>query len=327
MSEELGKDLDLEEAKATGEDAESADAVTPEGGKDKKRKDKKGGETKADDVEDDVKTPQGTNTAGLSEAVDRLFEGTEFSEEFKSSAVAVFEAAVHESVLAETATLEEKFESDLQEQVDATVEDHFQTFLPKFESDLQEQVDATVEELVEKVDQYLDYVVENWMSENQATVESNIKVEVAESLLDSIKGLVSEHNLEIDQEQIDHAAELEIELEEASIKYNEVVEQMIELKEAKSQAENEIAFKTVSEELTDTQAEKLRVLSEGISFDTVEDYSKKLEAIKANYFAEAATTVAEEETDLLQEETTEDVAPVLDASMQSYTQSLSRFSK
>ena len=131
MSEELEKDLDLEEAKATGEDAESADAVTPEGGKDKKRKDKKGGETKADDVEDDVKTPQGTNTAGLSEAVDRLFEGTEFSEEFKSSAVAVFEAAVHESVLAETATLEEKFESDLQE-----------------------QVDATVEELVEKVDQY-----------------------------------------------------------------------------------------------------------------------------------------------------------------------------
>jgi len=304
MSEELGKDLDLEEAKATGEDAESADAVTPEGGKDKKRKDKKGGETKADDVEDDVKTPQGTNTAGLSEAVDRLFEGTEFSEEFKSSAVAVFEAAVHESVLAETATLEEKFESDLQE-----------------------QVDATVEELVEKVDQYLDYVVENWMSENQATVESNIKVEVAESLLDSIKGLVSEHNLEIDQEQIDHAAELEIELEEASIKYNEVVEQMIELKEAKSQAENEIAFKTVSEDLTDTQAEKLRVLSEGISFDTVEDYSKKLEAIKDNYFAEAATTVTEEETDLLQEETTEDVAPVLDASMQSYTQSLSRFSK
>ena len=304
MSEELGKDLDLEEAKATGEDAESADAVTPEGGKDKKRKDKKGGETKADDVEDDVKTPQGTNTAGLSEAVDRLFEGTEFSEEFKSSAVAVFEAAVHESVLAETATLEEKFESDLQE-----------------------QVDATVEELVEKVDQYLDYVVENWMSENQATVESNIKVEVAESLLDSIKGLVSEHNLEIDQEQIDHAAELEIKLEEATIKYNEVVEQLIESKEAKLQADNEIAFKTVSEELTDTQAEKLRVLSEGISFDTVEDYSKKLEAIKANYFAEAATTVAEEETDLLQEETTEDVAPVLDASMQSYTQSLSRFSK
>ena len=298
------QELDLEEAKGTGEDSESADPVVPAGGKQKKRKGDKAGGDKADDVEDDVKTPQGTNTAGLSEAVDRLFEGTEFSEEFKTQTVAVFEAAVHEKVLAEKTSLEEKFESDLQE-----------------------QVEATVESLVEKVDQYLDYVLENWMEENTVALESNIKVEVAESLLDSIKGLVSEHNLEIDQEQIDHAAELEIELEEASIKYNEVVEQMIELKEAKSQAENEIAFKTVSEELTDTQAEKLRVLSEGISFDTVEDYSKKLEAIKANYFAEAATTVAEEETDLLQEETTEDVAPVLDASMQSYTQSLSRFSK
>ena len=84
MSEELGKDLDLEEAKATGEDAESADAVTPEGGKDKKRKaDKNKGEGAVD--KSDVKTPEGTNDSGLSEAVERLFEGSEFSEEFKSS--------------------------------------------------------------------------------------------------------------------------------------------------------------------------------------------------------------------------------------------------
>ena len=303
MSEELGKDLDLEEAKATGEDAESADAVTPEGGKDKKRKaDKNKGEGAV--KKSDVKTPEGTNDAGLSEAVERLFEGSEFSEEFKSSAVAVFEAAVHEKVLAETVTLEEKFESDLQE-----------------------QVEQSVEEIVEKVDQYLDYVVENWMSDNQASVESNIKVEVAESLLESIKGLVSEHNLEIDQETVDHAAALEIELEEATLKYNEVVEQLIESKEAKLQADNEIAFKTVSEDLTDTQAEKLRVLSEGISFESTADYSKKLEAIKSNYFVESVSVVTEEETDLLQEETAEEVAPVLDASMASYAQSLSRFVK
>ena len=218
-------DLDLEEAKATGEDSNSADAVTPEGGVDKSKAKKKNAGEKADDVEDDVKTPQGTNTGGMSEAVERLFEGTEFSEDFKSSAVAIFEASVHEKLLAETAVLEAKFESDLQE-----------------------QVDATVEELVEKVDQYLDYVVENWMSENQATVENNIKVEVAESLLDSIKGLVSEHNLEIDQDQIDHAAELELELEEATVKYNEVVEQLIESREAKLESDNEIAFKTGSEE-------------------------------------------------------------------------------
>ena len=235
-----------------------------------------------------------------------MFEGSEFSEDFKTSAVAVFEASVHEKVLAETATLEEKFESDLQE-----------------------QVEKSVEEIVEKVDQYLDYVIENWMDDNQVSVESNIKVEVAESLLGSIKGLVSEHNLEIDQETVDHNAELEVALEESQVKYNELVEEMMAIKEAKKEADLEVAFKNVSEELTDTQAEKLRVLSEGISFESTEDYSKKLEAIKDNYFVESAPApVAEEESnDLLQEETAENAQPVLDPSIASYAESLNRFSK
>jgi hypothetical protein len=306
LEKDLDLDLDLEEAKGTGEDSESADPVTPEGGNDKSKAKPKAKGEKADNVEDDVKTPQGSNDAGLKEAVERLFEGTDLSEDFKSSAVAVFEAAVHEKVLAETATLEEKFESDLQE-----------------------QVEKSVEEIVEKVDQYLDYVIENWMDDNQVAVESNIKVEVAESLLGSIKGLVSEHNLEIDQETVDHNAELEVALEESQVKYNELVEEMMAIKEAKKEADLEAAFKTVSEELTDTQAEKLRVLSEGISYESTEDYSKKLEAIKDNYFVESAPApVAEEEsTDLLQEETAEDVQPAIDPTMASYAESLTRFVK
>lgn len=297
-------DLDLEEAKATGVDASSEDPVTPEGGNDKSKAKKKDKGEVAKDTS--VKTPEGSNDEGLKEAVERLFEGTDLSEDFKSSAVAVFEAAVHEKVLAETATLEEKFESDLQE-----------------------QVEKSVEEIVEKVDQYLDYVIENWMEDNQVAVESNIKVEVAESILESVKGLVSEHNLEIDQETVDHNAELEVALEESKVKYNELVEEMMEIKEAKKEADLEAAFKTVSEELTDTQAEKLRVLSEGITFESTEDYSKKLEAIKDNYFVESAPApVAEEESnDLLQEETAENAQPVLDPSIASYAESLNRFSK
>jgi hypothetical protein len=297
-------DLDLEEAKATGVDANSADAVTPEGGNDKKRKADKKGSEGAD--KSDTKTPEGTNDAGMHESIERLFDGSELSEDFKTSAVAVFEAAVHEKVLAETATLEEKFESDLQE-----------------------QVEKSVEEIVEKVDQYLDYVIENWMEDNQVAVESNIKVEVAESILESVKGLVSEHNLEIDQETVDHNAELEVALEESKVKYNELVEEMMEIKEAKKEADLEAAFRTVSEELTDTQAEKLRVLSEGISFESTDDYSKKLEAIKDNYFVESAPApVAEEEaSDLLQEETAEDVQPVLDPAIAGYAESLNRFVK
>jgi hypothetical protein len=303
MSEELEKNLDLDEAKATGEDSVAADAVTPAGGAVKKRKGdvKKSADPKADNIEDDVKTPQGSNDTGLKEAVERLFEGTDLSEDFKTQTVAIFEAAVQEKVLAERTTLEEKFESDLQE-----------------------QVNASVDELVEKVDQYLDYVVESWMEDNKVSVESNIKVEVAESLLTSIKGLVIEHNMEISDEQVDAVADLEAKLEESATKYNDIVEQMIEVREAKEQADLAIAFKTISEDLTDTQAEKLRVLSEGVSYESVEEYSTKVEAIKANYFVESAP-VQEDETDLLQEETAEEAKPVVDPSMARYAESLGRF--
>jgi hypothetical protein len=305
MSEELEKNLDLDEAKATGEDSVAADPVTPAGGAVKKRKGdvKKAADPKADNIEDDVKTPQGSNDEGLKEAVERLFEGTELSEDFKTQTVAIFEAAVQEKVIAEKAALEEKFESDLQE-----------------------QVNTTVDELVEKVDQYLDYVVESWMEDNKVEVESNIKVEVAESLLTSIKGLVIEHNMEIDDEQVDVVADLEARLEESNSKYNEVVEQMIEIREAKEKADLDIAFKTISEDLTDTQVEKLRVLSEGVSYESVEEFTTKMEAIKTSYFAEQAPApVQEDETDLLQEETAEEAQPVIDPSMARYAESLGRF--
>jgi len=305
MSEELEKNLDLDEAKATGEDSVAADPVTPAGGAVKKRKGdvKKAADPKADNIEDDVKTPQGSNDEGLKEAVERLFEGTELSEDFKTQTVAIFEAAVQEKVVAERATLEEKFESDLQE-----------------------QVEASVDELVEKVDQYLDYVVESWMEDNKVSVESNIKVEVAESLLTSIKGLVIEHNMEIDDEQVDVVADLEAKLEESTSKYNDIVEQMIEVREAKEKADIDIAFKTISEDLTDTQVEKLRVLSEGVSYESVDEFTSKMEAIKTSYFAEQAPApVQEDETDLLQEETAEEAKPVIDPSMARYAESLGRF--
>ena len=298
-------DIDLEEAKATGEDSESTDATTPEGGNPKKRKGDKAGGEKADNVEDDVKTPQGSNDAGLKEAIEGLFEGTELTEDFKVKTVAVFEAAVHEKVLAETAVLEEKFENDLQEQVDIAVED-----------------------LVEKVDSYLDYVVESWVESNKVEIESNFKVETAQSLLDNIKGLVAEHNLEIDETQVDAIAEMEQKVEESTTKYNEVVEEMIAVKEAKQQLELSIAFNEVSEGLTDTQSEKLKVLSEGVSFESVDEFTKKVSAIKENYFAES-TTAPEDETEFLEEEAVEDGSQaqteIADPAVSAYADALGRF--
>lgn len=323
MSElEKNLDLELDEAKATGEDSASADPVTPAGGspKGKNRKADKNQsvDPKADNIEDTVKTPQGSNDEGMKEEVEAeaefdlaeafagLFEGTDLSEDFKTKVEAVFEAAVHEKVIAEKTALEEKFENDLQEQVDTAIED-----------------------LVEKVDQYLDYVIEGWMEDNKVEIESNIKVEVAESLLGGIKSLVSEHNLEIDEETIDRVAEAEEKLEESTAKYNEVVEELMAIKEEKQQLEIQKSFKDIAEGLTDTQTEKLATLAEGVTFETVEDYATKVSAIKDSYFTESVAT-PEDATELLEEEVEEEKqAPsiAVDPAVAAYAQSLGRFAK
>lgn len=306
---ELDQNLELDEAKATGEDSASADAVTPAGGspKGKNRKADKNQsvDPTADNIEKTVKTPQGSNDTGLKEAFGGLFEDQDLSEEFKTKIEAVFEAAVHEKVLAEKTALEEKFENDLQEQVETAIED-----------------------LVEKVDQYLDYVIEGWMEDNKVEIESNIKVEVAESLLGGIKSLVSEHNLEIDEETIDRVAEVEEKLEESTAKYNDVVEQLMALKEEKQKLEIQHTFREISEGLTDTQVEKLATLAEGVSFETVEDYASKVSALKDNYFTESVAT-PEDATELLEEEVEEPAKPSrnIDPSVARYAETLGRFAK
>jgi hypothetical protein len=287
MSVELEEnDLILDEEESIVESDDSDETSEPVEPVDKKKK------KKEDDAEDD---------AEMQESIARMFEGSDLSEEFKTKTVAIFEAAVQEKITAVKAELQEEFESELQEQVDATVED-----------------------LVEKVDQYLEYVVESWMEDNAVEIESNIKVEVAESLLDGIKGLVTEHNLDIDDEERDVVSELEEKLAESSSRYNDLVEEVIEVRQAKETADLEIAFKTISEDLTDTQVEKLRVLSEGVSHESIDEYVTKVEAIKANYFTESAPVI-EDETDLLQEEVTEEAKPeYVDPAVSRYVDSISR---
>ena len=119
-------DKELDEMKATGEDSKNMEPVTPAGG-DPKAKNRKADVDKsvdpnADEIEDTVKTPQGSNNEGLKEAFEGLFEGADLSEDFKNKTFAIFEAAVHEKLVEEKQALEEKFEADLQEQVEAVMD-------------------------------------------------------------------------------------------------------------------------------------------------------------------------------------------------------------
>lgn len=307
MPAELKKNL--EEAKATGENSVAADAVSPAGGSDPsanrpadlKKKDKTG------DVQKDatgVKTPEGSNDVGLKEAIDRLFGDTELSEDFKDRTTAIFEAAVNERVHTITEELEARFEEKLQEEVETVVED-----------------------LTEKLDSYLDYVVENWMTENEVAIESGFKVEMAESLFNGIKGLMTEHNISMDEDQKSAVVEMENRLTESEERYNEVLEELLSIREENDKLARQMKFNELTEGMIDTDVERFRVLAEGVSAEGIEEYSKKLVTIKEGYFTEAAVKNFDE-TELLEEEVdTNDKVVAMDPSVARYASVLSKYSR
>ena len=299
-------DMDLEEAKATGEDSMSADAVTPAGGSNTKRKADKNVAAEKPHMQGSSKekTPMGTNNVGMKEGIEALFDGEELSEEFKEKTVTIFEAAINERVAAHKAQLEEKFDADLQE-----------------------QTEIVVSELVEKVDSYLDYVVSEWLEENEVNIESNFKVEVAESLMTSIVGLIKEHNIAMDEETLDVVKAAEESTAEITEKYNTVVEELIEAKKQIEESQRTAAFAVACEGLADTQVEKLRVLAEGVTFNDPTDFQRKLGIIKESYF-KSEPAKGEDLTEQLLEEHVEDekVEVALDPQMSVYVDALMRTS-
>ena len=287
----------------------AADAVTGAGGAVKKRKaDKAGAAEKADNIEDDVKTPQGTAgkvspkrpaDKGMKESVEEMFAGADLSEDFKEKATVVFEAAVHAKLTEEVARLEEQFEAQLDE-----------------------QVETAVSELVEKVDTYLDYVVENWMEENRVAIDRGIRAEIAESFIDGLRDLFVEHNINIPEEEVNVVADMAEQLEATEAKLNESINEAIELRAKLEESAVEKMVESYSKGLTETQAEKLSTLAEGIEFSNVEEFEKKLKIVKENYFGGKA--VLSEGLDSLDPIENETQSVKHDPSVSAYVDAISR---
>jgi hypothetical protein len=229
-----------------------------------------------------------------------LFDGSELSEDFREKATVIFEAAINEKVSGVVASLEEQYEARLSE-----------------------EVGAIEEALVEKIDSYLDYVVEQWVEENKLAIESGIKAEVVESFMEGLKGLFTEHYVDAPQEKLDILAQTAAEVEELKAKLSASINENIELSKKLESAEADKAFTEVSEGLAATQIEKLRTLAEGIEYAGVASYKKKLGMIKESYFA------AKKVESNAQQQLNEEVAPapaekVVDPIMQKYATAISR---
>ncbi len=197
----------------------------------------------------------------FTEDVNALVSGEELSEEFREKAVTIFEAAVNSRVGKEKASLQEAFEAALTE-----------------------QVEAIKKELAEKVDDYVSYAAKQWSEENSLAIEHGVKNEIAESFMTGLKNLFVEHHVGVPEEKFNLLDGMVEQLDEMEGKLNEQIDANVQLNKRvsgyiKMEIVNECALG-----LTETQKEKLSELSEGVEFESEDDFLKKITTIKESYF-------------------------------------------
>jgi hypothetical protein len=205
----------------------------------------------------------------VSEDVTALTEGEDLSEEFKGKAATIFEAAVKSKLRSEV----ERIESAKTQEV-------------------AEEINRVRDELTEKVDAYMNYVVEEWMKENELAIERGLKGEIAEDFITGLKGLFEEHYIDVPDEKYDILEAQSEKIDELESKINEQIEKSASLKKENDQLVRESVFAKVSSDLADTEVEKFKSLAEDVDFNGEESFTEKLNTLKESYFPKA-TAIAE----------------------------------
>ena len=197
----------------------------------------------------------------VSEDVAAIFGGEDLSEDFREKATTIFEAAVLSKV-------NEVLES-------VTID---------FEAELESEKEIISEDLAAKLDDYLEYVAEEWMKENEIAVEQGIRAEIAENFMNGLRTLFQENYIDVPEEKADLLDEMVEKLNDIEASLNEEMDRNIALKKEISSLKRADVFEHVSEGLTQTQIEKFESLAEGVDFDDEKSFKNKLETIKENYF-------------------------------------------
>jgi len=242
----------------------------------------KGAGTKAESVEFDGDFSEDLNALVESEAT--------LSEEFKAKTAVIFEAAVKQKLSEEI----DRLETEYQQQLD-------------------EEIQATKEDLVEKVDGYLNYVVEQWMEDNKLAIQTGLRTEIAEGFMDKLKDLFVESYVEVPESKVDLVDELAEANEELEEQVNVATAKSIELAEELESYKREAIIREASKDLAETQVEKLRSLAENIDFEDDETFASKVKTIKESYFSKKTTeSVIEESIDDDAADSEVEVSPMME---------------
>ena len=188
---------------------------------------------------------------------------------------------------------------------------------------LLEEFDVYKEGVVEKIDSYLNYVVENWMEENKLAIENGLRTEIAEDFMSGLKALFKEHYIEVPEEKYDVIGDLQVKVTELEENLNSQLANNIGLNTEVTDLKKKLIIKEMTKDLADTQVNKLTKLLEGVEFDNSDIYKEKVSVIKENYFPREAVVKETAKQALLEETGTQPEYSGNDV-VSSYAQALSR---
>ena len=247
----------------------------------------------AEEIEEvEISVDERVAAMDLSDDVQALTGGEGLSEEFKQKAATIFEAAVKAKIRAELERLEEEYAE-------------------AFEKSMEE----AKTELTDKVDNYLTYIVDEWMSKNEVALEHQLKSEIAESFIADLRGLFEKHDITVPDDQFDLLDAAATKADELEEKLNETLERNIEMTKRINELEQHEILIDVASDLADTEVEKFAELAENVEYESADDYRTKLETIKDSYFPKAQITedVEAAPTDEAYEDVTDTMAAYMTA--------------
>ena len=267
------------------------------------------GEEEGDDEEDEEEAEeskkvkesidQKIDELDVSGDVEALVQGEELSEEFKTKAATIFETAIKSKVRSELEKIQE--ENDKQ---------------------MKELAETSMTSMVEKVDDYLNYVVEQWMSENELAIERGLKGEIAEDFISGLKGLFEDHYIDVPDEKYDILEANLSKIEELEDKLNKQMEENVQLKKAKGELVKESLIANIADGMTDTETEKFQSLVDDVEFSDEDSYTEKLQTIKESYFGTGK--VEAKETETLTEEGSQEEVQEVSGSMAQYMSAIKK---
>ena len=239
----------------------------------------------------------------IEDDVNALLGGEELSEEFKERAKTIFEAALNSKIKEIQETLEIQYEQKLNEE--------------------KEELKVSLQE---RVDSYLEYVAEEWMTENQLAIEHGLKTEMTESFLSGMKSLFEEHYVTIPEDKYDVLESMVDKLDEMESKLNEQIERNVALNQRLAESTSDVILADVSEGLALSQKEKLASLASNVEFESETDYREKLVKLKESYFP-SKTSAPSAHSETISEGTQVDSPRQVSSAMEAYMQTLSRVAK